>query len=62
MTARDLIHGGTVPVLGLFDKMIQDITYDPATGLVTKASVSGFGHPACLNNPTSANDGGSIVE
>jgi uncharacterized protein GlcG (DUF336 family) len=59
---RNLIHGGTVPVFGAFDKMIQDIAFDPATGLVTKASASGFGHPTCLNNPTSANDGGSIIE
>jgi uncharacterized protein GlcG (DUF336 family) len=58
---RNLIHGGTVPVFGAFDKMMQDITYDPTTGLVTKASASGFGHPTCLNNPTTANDGGSIV-
>ncbi len=58
---RALIGGGTVPVFGNFDKMIQDITYDPTTGLITKASASGFGHPTCLNNPTSANDGGSIV-
>jgi uncharacterized protein GlcG (DUF336 family) len=58
---RALIGGGTVPTFGNFDKMIQDITYDPATGLVSKASASGFGHPTCLNNPTAANDGGSIV-
>jgi uncharacterized protein GlcG (DUF336 family) len=58
---RNLIHGGAVPVFGNFDKMIQDITYDPNTGLVSKASASGFGHPTCLNNPTAANDGGSIV-
>jgi uncharacterized protein GlcG (DUF336 family) len=58
---RSLIHGGTVPSFGAFDKMFQDITYDSATGLVTKASASGFGHPTCLNNPTTANDGGSIV-
>ena len=58
---RNLIHGGAVPAFGNFDKMIQDITYDPNTGLVTKASASGFGHPTCLNNPTAANDGGSIV-
>ncbi len=58
---RTLIKGGAVPVFGSFDKMIQDIEYDPVTGLVTKASASGFGHPFCLNNPTSANDGGSIV-
>jgi hypothetical protein len=58
---RSLINGGSVPAFGAFDKMIQDITYDPNTGLITKASASGFGHPTCLNNPTSANDGGSIV-
>ncbi len=58
---RALIGGGSVPVFGNFDKMFQDITFDPATGLVSKASASGFGHPTCLNNPTAANDGGSIV-
>jgi len=58
---RNLIKGGSVPVFGNFDKMFQDITYDPTTGLITKASASGFGHPTCLNNPTAANDGGSIV-
>jgi len=58
---RALIGGGTVPTFGNFDKMIQDITYDPATGLISKASASGFGHPTCLNNPTASNDGGSIV-
>ncbi len=58
---RNLIKGGTVPSFGAFDKMIQDIVYDPVTGLVTQASASGFGHPPCLNNPTVANDGGSIV-
>jgi uncharacterized protein GlcG (DUF336 family) len=58
---RNLIHGGAVPANGPFDKMIQDIVYDPNTGLITKASASGFGHPFCLNNPTAANDGGSIV-
>lgn len=57
---RNLIFGGSVPVNGFFDKMVQDIEYDPVTGLVIKASASGFGHPTCLNNPTSANDGGSI--
>jgi uncharacterized protein GlcG (DUF336 family) len=58
---RALLKGDGVPAFGNFDKMIQDITYDPVTGLITKASASGFGHPTCLNNPTSANDGGSIV-
>jgi uncharacterized protein GlcG (DUF336 family) len=57
---RSLIHGGTVPVNGVFDKMIQDITVDSPTGL--GVSASGFGHPKCLNNPTAANDGGSIVQ
>jgi len=37
---------------GNFDKLIQDLK---------AASPSGFGHPTCLNNPTSANDGGSLV-
>jgi uncharacterized protein GlcG (DUF336 family) len=58
---RNLIKGGTVPPFGAFDKMIQDIVYDPVTGLITQASASGFGHPTCLNNPTTANDGGAIV-
>lgn len=58
---RALIKGGAVPSFGSFDKMFQDITYDPTTGLITKASASGFGHPTCLNNPTAANDGGSII-
>jgi len=48
---------GTVP--GGFDKMLQDIAPNPAGG--AGISASGFGHPTCLNNPTSANDGGSIV-
>lgn len=42
---------GSVP--GGLDKMLQDIT--------NGVSASGFGHPTCLNNPTAANDGGSIV-
>ena len=58
---RALLKGDGVPSFGSFDKMIQDITYDPATGLVSHASASGFGHPTCLNNPTASNDGGSIV-
>jgi uncharacterized protein GlcG (DUF336 family) len=58
---RNLLKGGTVPVNGAFDKMIQDITYDPVTGLITRASASGFGHPFCLNNPTASNDGGAIA-
>jgi uncharacterized protein GlcG (DUF336 family) len=41
-----------VPPSGPFDHMIQDLdTPRP----------SGFGHPTCLNNPTAAEDGGSIV-
>jgi uncharacterized protein GlcG (DUF336 family) len=58
---RALLKGDGVPAFGSFDKMIQDITVDPATGLIVKASASGFGHPTCLNNPTTSNDGGSIV-
>jgi len=46
-------------VPGGLDKMLQDITPNPAGG--TGLSASGFGHPTCLNNPTAANDGGSIV-
>ena len=41
-----------VPVFGPFDRMIQDLG---------SSTPSGFGHPTCLNNPTAANDGGSIV-
>lgn len=48
---------GTVP--GAFDRMLQDITPNPAGG--SGLSTSGFGHPTCLNNPTASNDGGSIV-
>ena len=48
------------PVAGNFDKMIQDITYG-TNGLVAAASVSGFGHPTCVNEPTTEVDGGSIV-
>lgn len=39
---------------GNFDKLIQDLQA-PA------GSQSGFGHPTCLNNPTAAQAGGSIV-
>ena len=56
---RSMLGLGTVPAFGSFDKMLQDITPNPAGG--TGVSRSGFGHPACLNNPTPANDGGSIV-
>jgi uncharacterized protein GlcG (DUF336 family) len=48
-----------VPPFGNFDKMLQDITPNPAGG--TGNSASGFGHPTCLNNPTTASSGGSIV-
>lgn len=44
---------------GGLDKMLQDITPNPSGG--AGISASGFGHPTCLNNPTAANDGGSIV-
>jgi uncharacterized protein GlcG (DUF336 family) len=50
---------GGVPVFGSFDKMFQDITDNPNGG--TGISASGFGHPKCLNNPTQAQAGGSIV-
>jgi len=50
---------GLNAVPGGLDKMLQDITPNPAGG--TGLSASGFGHPTCLNNPTAANDGGSIV-
>jgi uncharacterized protein GlcG (DUF336 family) len=40
------------------DAMIQDITENPTGG--TGVSASGWGHPTCGNNPTDANDGGSI--
>jgi hypothetical protein len=39
--------------------MLQDITPNPSGG--AGISASGFGHPTCLNNPTPANDGGSLV-
>jgi hypothetical protein len=48
-----------VPTNGAFDAMIQDITPNPYGG--TGISLSGFGHPTCLNNPTSAQAGGAIV-
>jgi uncharacterized protein GlcG (DUF336 family) len=54
-----------IPPVGNFDKMIQDI---PATQNLTAAqplgaqfSPSGFGHPSCLFNPSTAQAGGSIV-
>ena len=56
---RSLLGLGAVPVFGNFDKMLQDITPNPAGG--SGISASGFGHPTCLNNPTPTNDGGSIV-
>jgi uncharacterized protein GlcG (DUF336 family) len=56
---RALLGLGTVPVFGSFDKMLQDIVPNPAGG--SGISASGFGHPTCLNNPSSSNDGGSIV-
>jgi len=56
---RGLLGLGAVPAAGNFDKMLQDITPNPAGG--SGISASGFGHPTCLNNPTVANDGGSIV-
>lgn len=56
---RSQLALGAVPVFGNFDKMIQDITPNPAGG--SGVSASGFGHPPCLNNPTASNDGGSIV-
>ena len=56
---RGLLGLGAVPTFASFDKMLQDITPNPAGG--TGISASGFGHPACLNNPTASNDGGSIV-
>lgn len=54
---RSALGLGVVP--GGLDKMLQDITPNPAGG--TGVSASGFGHPPCLNNPSTANDGGSIV-
>ena len=59
---RTLLRGDGVPPNSIhLDKMIQDITYDQSTGLIIKASSSGFGHPTCLNNPDASNDGGSIA-
>ena len=49
----------TVPVLGPFDAMLQDITPNPFGG--TGISASGFGHPPCLNNPTPAQAGPAII-
>ena len=54
---RAVLGLGAAP--GGLDKMLQDITPNPQGG--AGVSTSGFGHPTCLNNPTSANDGGSIV-
>ena len=54
---RALMGMNVVP--GGLDKMLQDITPNPSGG--AGISASGFGHPTCLNNPTAANDGGSIV-
>ena len=45
------VPGGVAGLISK-DAMIQDITGGVSAG--------GFGHPACLNNPTT-NDGGSIV-
>lgn len=56
---REATGLGTVPVLGDFDKMVQDITANPAGG--TGNSKGGFGHPSCLNNPTPTTAGGSII-
>lgn len=41
------------------DAMVQDITVNPNGG--TGVSATGWGHPTCVNNPTAAQDGGSIV-
>ncbi len=54
---RTMLGLGAAP--GGLDKMLQDITPNPTGG--AGISASGFGHPTCLNNPTSAKDGGSIV-
>jgi len=58
---RRLLALDRVP--GTLDKMIQDITPNPAGGV--GISKGGFGHPECANNPTpeasGGNDGGSIV-
>ena len=48
-----------VPAFLSFDKMFQDITPNPLGG--TGISASGFGHPTCLNNPTPAQAGDSII-
>jgi uncharacterized protein GlcG (DUF336 family) len=40
------------------DALIQDIAENPTGG--TGISAGGFGHATCLNNPTNANDGGSV--
>ena len=54
-----------VPNFGTFDQMIQDIPAaqngTAAQSLGTQFSPSGFGHPHCLFNPSSAQAGGSIA-
>jgi len=41
------------------DEMIFDIQPNPNGG--TGISSAGFGHPPCINDPTSWNDGGSTM-
>jgi uncharacterized protein GlcG (DUF336 family) len=50
---------GVVPLFAGFDAMFQDITANPAGG--TGVSISGFGHPPCLFNPSPAEAAGSII-
>jgi uncharacterized protein GlcG (DUF336 family) len=50
---RAALNLAGVPSFGPFDKMIQNAGGDPI--------LAGFVHPTCLNNPTSSNNGGSIL-
>jgi hypothetical protein len=63
---RELLRNGAYRVANLpwglssshDDKLIQDVTPNPAGGV--GHSASGYGHILCQNNPTDANDYGSI--
>ncbi|WP_232470483.1 MULTISPECIES: GlcG/HbpS family heme-binding protein [Methylococcus] len=63
---RELLAGGAFAVKnvpagvspGNNDAMIQDIVKD--NGIGNQASLSGFGHPTCLNNPGPGVNAGSI--
>jgi hypothetical protein len=63
---RELLAGGAFAVKNVpagvspasNDAMIQDIIKD--NGIGNQASLSGFGHPTCLNNPVPGVSAGSI--